>query len=152
MISRQRQAAKRAAGVHQTEKALEEIPQLGAILVIKRLDAAAAQKIPDHLWREQHPLAHVFAEEREDEAVEQFLGQPQQFAGPSRKLWIVQPENVIEALANLLIAIIKLTFELAPACPLPLDEAKQKRTARFREQHVAGKKLGEKITVETRVI
>ena len=148
---RQREAIERAAAVHQAKQALEEIPKLRPVLVVERLDAAASQKILEHLRRKQHPFAHVFAEEGEDEAVEKFLSEPQQFAGAARKVRIVQSEDVIEALAHLLVAIIELTFELAPACPLPLHETEEQRPSRFRQQHVAGEQLGEKITVEPRI-
>ena len=39
----------------------------------------------------------------------------------------VQFQNIVETLAHLLVMVIKLAFELAPARPLPLDEAEQKR-------------------------
>src|SRR4029077_4696986 len=86
---RQRQAVERAATIHQTEQALKKIPQLRAVLVIERLDAAAAQKIPKHFRRKQHPLAHVFAEESENKSVEKLLGQSQQLAGPTRKIGVI---------------------------------------------------------------
>ena len=149
---RQREANERAAGVHQAEKTLEEIPQLRAVFVVERLHAAASQEVPDHLRRKQHPLPHVLAEESEDEAVEQLLRQPQQLAGPAGKIRIAQPENAVETLAHLLVAVVEFAFELAPTRPLPLDETEQERAPRIRQQHVAGEKLGEQIAIETSIL
>ena len=65
---------------------------------------------------------------------------------------IVQPEDAVETLAHILVAIVELAFELAPTCPLPLDKAEQGRASRIRQQHFAGEKLGEQIAIEASIL
>src|SRR3954453_12766875 len=66
------------ARVHDTEEPLEERPDVSSVGIVKRFCRAALQEVADELGREQHPLAHVLAIEREDEPVENLLGEPEQ--------------------------------------------------------------------------
>ncbi len=143
--------SKVAALVHDGEDQLQAVPDLVPLGSQQLVAAEPLELLAQFLGREPDPVPHVLGEHDEDQAVEQFLGEPYRSA-LGHPLGTIRDDVGNEQFAIRAVMIVEFTLDPFRGLALLGDQAFEPGPSCFGQQHVAAKQAPEQEAVELGII